>query len=527
MSTVLDELVHILGVEIDPKVNSNIQKFSAIISEATKGVAWLSAGLVAAASSALMFAKDSNEISSELEKFSRITGQNTDSLQQWGYAAIAAGGDAKSVQADIRHLIETMDSPIPGKFNQGLMMLLGTAYDTTKDIDQVLMDLRDRFEGMTPKRQLQWSAELGISDDTLLMLKMSRQELTHIREEAKRIPVILTKEQLRNAMEFSIRWQQLNARIDYFGKVAATVAGPALDKMVKGLDSFIEENKVFIQSTLSGLIDGSIDGFDRFSKKLKEIVGQFHDFKGPDEPVDIKDFVSDATVTGLTALGSALTIYAAGWAAVAVAIADAVIAYRDWKKYTTSEGQEPTRTGWLKNLFDEYIGYPLQELKEDFDEYSTKSRGAESPKGKEQPGVFDLMEESWKNYKPNKPTPINKINIESGKPTIIQPKPLTFEKPVDKSTPLLQSIKDFLQKIAINTDLMIPKENLAMLMSPVGYSGQNIATNNTTTNHNQITIPVTVYDQTGNPQRTAQVVSDKVSNILNFTFPGNLKPTVG
>lgn len=276
--TVIDELVTLLGIELDDSAMEGIQKFQKGLDGIKNKVTLVSATLAAAGSAVAAFTVRMNANSAEMERFARLTGISSNVLQEFGFISEQAGGDFQSIQQDMMGLLTSMNSPIPGEYNQGLFMLgIGSrnAKGELKTMDEVLMDIARRMEGMTAQRQLQWGQKIGLSHDTIAMLQLGTVELEKLRQQARDIPTIVDPEDLKNARAFTQQISIITRFLRYLGQTAAASAGPALMKMTTLFLAWVKANKEWINLGLHKLVESVIEGFGRFILVIKGLKDWF------------------------------------------------------------------------------------------------------------------------------------------------------------------------------------------------------------------------------------------------------------
>jgi hypothetical protein len=272
--TVVDELVTLLGMEISPSTRASIAAFSSAVNGIKTKVLAASAALTAAAGAISYYAQQANQASSDLKKFSDVTGLNSGVVQEMGFAAELAGGSFSGMMSDLKSLTESMNSPIPGEFNQGLFLMginTKNANGEIKKTDQVLMEVSKRMQGMSAIEQSRWAEKLGVGEDTLLLLKKGPEAIAEYRKQAQDIPTIVSPEALANAQLFTIQLKKVSRIIGYVGQEAASVAGPAIKGIVDTFAVWLKANKEFIQQGLSNIITGVADGFMRFWSGIVQV----------------------------------------------------------------------------------------------------------------------------------------------------------------------------------------------------------------------------------------------------------------
>ena len=327
MKTVIDELVTVLGVELDPKAKPNI-KFSLDAFDGIGRMAkWAGAALIAAASAIAYFAKQNAEAAAEIQKLSELTRIGTDTIQELSYAAIAAGGSSQSLQGDLLNLTKTMSSPIPGEFNHALFMMgvdIKKANGQLKTADEILLDVSDKFRNMSKIEQVQWASKIGISDDTLYMLRMGRGEIERLKKQAQDLPVIVDEKSLKMAREFTIQTGLMKTMISGLGQSIAAAAGPVMTQMVKDFSEFIKANKELIQLKIQDVIHGVVLGFRQFGEMIRSardyIYGLFPGMQGFLSRLTEVDMIADTVTTTLTLLFGAIALSNPHWVALAAVI---------------------------------------------------------------------------------------------------------------------------------------------------------------------------------------------------------------
>lgn len=340
MPSVIDELVTILGFEVDGRAAATIHKFNSSIDAITRYAGWASAALLTASSAVAYFAERSADAAADIDKFSQLTGIATSTVQEWGFAAEQAGGSAASMQADLDRLTRTMSSPIPGEFNSALFMLGVSTVKVTgelKSADEVLLDISDKMQGMSAQRQLQWGSKIGLSDDTIRVVQMTREEIELLRQQAKDIPTVVDEESLKNAREFVTQLSLIRRVFTYIGQTVSSSAGPAVKEIVSDMIQWIKQNREFIQMSLQNLVEGIIDGFKRFAQALDKLKNTMYDFMpGLEDFVDTMNdsgIVSGVVFSALMALAVVLAVLGAKFLVVTLLMTAASLVVEDFLTY--------------------------------------------------------------------------------------------------------------------------------------------------------------------------------------------------
>ena len=365
---VVDELVTLLSFKTSPGTEKAIKSIkdgiSTLKSEVTK---WAAAATAAgAATSAFLLSASDKAI--ELQKLSQSTNLSTDSLQQWQYAAEAVGASSAAVTSDLESLLKTMSSPIPGELNMELMMLGVSVHNASGQLrgaDEVLKDVGDKLNKMSSARAVQWAERVGISNDTLMLLKQGRQGLSELFEEAQLVGAIIPEDAINRGAELSKSIKTLKTVFQALGNSIALSFAPNLKKVVDNFKQFLINNADFVRQGLGITIDGVSRGFGRVWDILVKIKDGFVALLQPMQPF-LKNMDAVKVVAGLVtgALAGFLALMAPAimqFAAVGAAIAGVSLVIEDF--ITWLEGGESV-IGDIVNAFSNWMD-KFPELKED------------------------------------------------------------------------------------------------------------------------------------------------------------------
>ena len=117
-STIVDELVTILGIDLDAQALNKLHAFEDNVGKAAQAVEKFALKISLGATAMSFWLKTSYDEEESLQRIADRTGVSTNKLQEWGYAANAISGDAQGLMADMESLQKSMSSPIPGQYNQ-------------------------------------------------------------------------------------------------------------------------------------------------------------------------------------------------------------------------------------------------------------------------------------------------------------------------------------------------------------------------------------------------------------------------
>ena len=365
---VVDELVTLLSFKTSPGTEKAIKSIKdgidTLKSEVTK---WAAAATAAGAATSAFLLNASNK-AIELQKLSQATNLSTDNLQQWQYAAEAVGASSAAVTSDLESLLKTMSSPIPGELNMELMMLGVSVHNASGQLrgaDEVLKDVGDKLNKMSSARAIQWAERVGISNDTLMLLKQGRQGLSELFEEAQLVGAIIPEDAINRGAELSKSIKTLKTVFQALGNSIALSFAPNLKKVVDNFKQFLINNAEFVRQGLGITIDGVSRGFGRFWDILVKIKDGFVALLQPMQPF-LKNMDTVKVVAGLVtgALAGFLALMAPviiQFAAFGAAIAGVSLVVEDF--ITWLQGGESV-IGDIVNAFSTWMDkFPV--LKED------------------------------------------------------------------------------------------------------------------------------------------------------------------
>jgi len=362
MPSVIDELVTILGIEVDGGVGKTLQTFNAGLDSVTRFAGWAGAALIATAGSIAYFTERTAESTAELDKFHQLTGISTDNVQGLMHAVEQVGGEADNLKSDLMGLTKSMSSPVPGEFNHTLFMMgvnVRKSNGEIKKADEILLDVADKMKGMSSIEQLQWGSKIGLSDDTILLLQEGREAIEGLQQQAADIPTIVNKENIRNAREFITQMKMIRRVITYISQEATSAAGPALKSIVKDMTQWLKMNREFIQMGLRNFIEGIVSGFKRFGYWIKSIKEAFDNFL-PGVGKFIEGFtdmqvISSVVFAILSSLAIVIGIAAAKFIIIGAAITAVALAFEDFIVYLQGgESVFGSLIEWTEKLYEKF-----------------------------------------------------------------------------------------------------------------------------------------------------------------------------
>lgn len=356
---IVDELVSLLGLEIDPSAKATAEAFMGLLNGTTKAAGWLGAALVTVATAVEKYTMDQAKAIEEGGRFADSIGMSYQKLQAMEYATTVAGGSTQELRADLAHLFKTMSSPIPGEYNQSLYMLGNSAISAavkSKDAGALLLALGDRFKDLSKQRQMQFADRLGISAGTMVLLRQGRAEITRLMDEARLLGIVLDDAAKNKATIFERAFRRTTAIVQGLGRSIAVGLLPGLTTATNAVSDWIVANNRFISSGIQQVVEGVGLGFRMVGDALAWAYGKFVQFLGPMgdafKGLDATRAIAVLVAGALVSLAVSAAVAAAPFLLTAAAVAAVVVAVEDL--YVAIQGGDSVIGGWVESFSAAY-----------------------------------------------------------------------------------------------------------------------------------------------------------------------------
>lgn len=276
MPTIIDSLIVKLGLDskdVDSKTPSVDRKLKDIekgasktedsFKQLSKSVAAFLA-IIGGTTALKSFILQTIESSAALDRLSKNLNLSVDTLSAWGNAVEELGGSAKGLQGTMDMLSRSQtelrltgqSSLIP--YLSALGISLATVEGQAKPVDELLLELADRFSRMDRTTANNMGRMMGIDQDTMNLLLQGRRELElTIRRQKEHNAV--TKQQAEQAAKLQRQLADTRQSFTALGRSLLEQATPYLEKFLEKLIAFgdwLNENREFVKDF--ALILGSI-----------------------------------------------------------------------------------------------------------------------------------------------------------------------------------------------------------------------------------------------------------------------------
>jgi hypothetical protein len=290
MPTIIDSLIVKLGIDgrdMDSKSTSatkklkdlegqssktekGVKQIGATSKEASRGVETLTRTLgsflaiIGGTAALKAFVDDTIATNAALNRLSKNLNVSVSDLSAWGNAVEGVGGSAKGAYSTLDMLSKAQtelrltgqSSLIP--YFSALGVSLATVEGQARPVDDILLDLSERFSHMDRTTANNMGRMMGIDQDTLNLLLQGRKEVElTIRRQKEHTAV--TKAQAEEASKLQRSIVDLKQNFAAFGRDLLQQASPALEKLLGLLQSFgswVTTNKEFVADFLAVMAVG-------------------------------------------------------------------------------------------------------------------------------------------------------------------------------------------------------------------------------------------------------------------------------
>ena len=334
---IVDELVSILGLEVDPKakgVANNFKKSLGGIASAAKTAGAAIAGISASAIA-------TNQMTTEFDNLAGAVGFSADELKAWEGAVAGTGFTADN----ITDIIDEMNLKFGESAGLGETMtpvkesldILGLAFE-----DIIKLSPEDQFRAITQATKDMADASQAAAAADILMGSEASRIIGVLRNQegsindilnAQREYNLLTDEGIAGAKESSKEFNILRKVATSLGQDIAGKAGAGIAVATAGLTDFIVANRELIAMGIGQLIDGISKGFEIFGDAISfawDAITQFMpELTMLTENLDLVQVIGVAVAGALGVLTAAAVAAAAPFVIMAAKITAVVLVIED------------------------------------------------------------------------------------------------------------------------------------------------------------------------------------------------------
>lgn len=281
-----DELTTILGIKVSPEALAKLNKFKQGLQSVADRCNALSKATLAVGASITTLMKLAGDSAVQLKNLSESTGIATSELQSLEYASKSIGVSFDAVKGDIQSLTSELNNPIPNQFNEGLVLLGVSTRDASgkaKKATDIFNDLADKMKGMSAQKAIAWGKKVGISEDTVKLLRQGKDGLAALQKEGISVGAVVPDSAVNGLAEFSKGMSQLAMIGKSMANTFLGLLAPALNKIIDGYKKWNMQNGGIIRSGIEFIAKQIGKAFDMVATVLKKVFqstsGVFKIFK--------------------------------------------------------------------------------------------------------------------------------------------------------------------------------------------------------------------------------------------------------
>lgn len=351
--SIVDELVTLLGLQIDPKASGEAGGFTKLLGGIATAAFSVIGSLTTAAGAIRAYAMMQAEAIDKSAKMAEAFGINFQTFQELEFAAQQAGGEVEEFRTDLENLSKTLDD------NDALKELGVNAKDATgklRTTDEVLMDIAEKFESLSKGDQNKFTDQLGLSPSALKLLQQGGKGIQGLRDQAKALGIILDDNAKNKAAKFQSSLINAKSVVDGLGKAISVSLLPAMTETIDKFTGWIGKNKEFISTGIKQVVEGVALGFEMFGKAIGFLYDQVVKLIGPmDElsgPLDATQAIAITVAAAFALL--AVSVIAATWPFIVAAVAIAAVILVLDDLYSAFTGGESIIGGWVDQFAEAF-----------------------------------------------------------------------------------------------------------------------------------------------------------------------------
>jgi hypothetical protein len=303
MATIIDSLIVRFGLDSrgfddgNRRVNNNLNNTRRNVNETDKSLKALTTtaakflAVIGGATTIKAFIESTVESSAAIYRLSQNLNVAVETLSAWGNAATLAGGTAEGLQGTMSMLSKAQtELQLTGQsglipYFSALNVAFSEIDGKARPVNDLLLDLADRFEGMERSKANNIGLMMGIDQGTLNAMFEGRKSLELLIKRQNEFNVV-TKRQGEESVRLQRSFRETKLELSAFGRELLSQATPALEKLFSVLTD-----------TGRWMIDN------------KEVVGDFLKIMGVGLSVIVAAAIPiNAAALAITGLGSALAL---------------------------------------------------------------------------------------------------------------------------------------------------------------------------------------------------------------------------
>ena len=281
MSSIVDELVVSLGIDVNPGSFEQVKRMSEGIEKITATALKMGAGISAAVTGWLFMVDKMDSGAAKFEAAHLELGVGIKILQEYGFALTQVGGKAEDAIDMFKKMASALSHVEPGEFSGALFKLLGAeGYMKLihEDQGQRFLDVARAVQRFSKEDQYNWLKKAGFSDTEILLIQQGpeaiQKQLNKAATSGQMYPEGVPEKAREGRIAIQNMWQQVEV---LSGTIAANFT-PNLQVLNEELGKWIEKNKEIINQDITAVVLGIGEGFKDAGKAVEWLTDKIKGF---------------------------------------------------------------------------------------------------------------------------------------------------------------------------------------------------------------------------------------------------------
>lgn len=285
MATTLRDFLIKLGVDADEKKLKDFDAKLDGVKRTAEGVfralKFMGGGLAAVAGGTLLATNQTAEYASQVDRLSKALNIGTDEAQAYGYAFNTVGADLFDV-ADVMNTLSDRAADAQGGMQSFIddFKLVGLGVKDLKadKPDELFLKFADAIAKTPDKTKGAVAAVRILGDDVgnklLPLLRRGRRGFQEMAEEANRLGVVMSGDQIEAAKDYQRQMHRLQALLRSFRNTLSLAVIPKLSEAAEGTLTWASANRKWITERIDAAVEKVGDAWEWLYEKLK-VVNKF------------------------------------------------------------------------------------------------------------------------------------------------------------------------------------------------------------------------------------------------------------
>lgn len=271
----IDELVALLGFELED--DEAIKKFNKELGDATKVLGTVVKVATAAAAAIGVFVTTTTAELDELKKFTELVGENSDAVQEWEFAVGQAGGTVGGLRSSLTNLNQIISEASRGQ-GAGVEVfgLLGiqirNAEGQLRKGSDLLSDVSDRMQTLSAQERVEFGRKLGLDEGMINVLDEGSAKIDQLRERARLLNLVVSKEGLKASEEFRDSWHELRSVFKGVTNEVAVGLAPQFRELVDLVIEWFVANRELISQGIGTVMEVTVKIITRMVSEVRRLV---------------------------------------------------------------------------------------------------------------------------------------------------------------------------------------------------------------------------------------------------------------